>query len=670
MNYKNNIITVIVPCYNVESYLQKSLNSLLNQTIKNFKVIMVEDKSTDNTKSILEKYSRKYDNFTAIYNEENVGLGQARNKGLEHCNTKYVSFLDSDDWYPRNFLESMIECLEENNADIAICDIYLKYDDISKNSRIIAYNNHEDMSFIDTGMAASSCNKIFKTELFDTIKFPNRIVNEDIAVIIPILLANKTVYTDKTYFNYYQRNGSIQNGKITERRFEVFEALNLLKQNYGKSIDEDTWNIILWHQLTSVVIYVLPRERNIFNRIKLVKKLNSLLSINNINLSISRVIEVDRLTKIYAKTYLIMLKRKRYLSLCVLMTLFNFFIKNRKHVNLSIQIIRTLRNILRHEYLFFKHNIYRLHRILFRKKVIKNNFNIQKLKELSVAQSKMNSKKKISVIIPNYNYEKFIYQRIGSILHQKFKIGEIIFLDDFSIDDSIEIADKIKSEIGQYIDMRVISNNSNRGTFNQWKLGFKESKYEYVWIAEADDFSSKDFLSSVMEPFETDKKVVLSYCNTLYINESGFVTGNTKNDVDYMKKGHWNSDYIVDGKYEVTNFSYLNNTIANVSSVVFKVNKNMDYDSMFNVAKNFKQAGDWVFYIEYMLLGKIAFCKRGLNYYRVHGNNVSSTIKLKFHLEEIKKVYDFLEKKIVNSPSNRLMMKKRIHMLSKLWKLS
>ena len=112
----NEKITIVVPCYNVENYLARCIDSLLAQTYKNIEIVMVEDCSTDGTKDIVREYELKYKNVKAIYNKENGGLGHARNVAIRSTNTKYVAFIDSDDWVEPNFAEELYKTIAKNKA--------------------------------------------------------------------------------------------------------------------------------------------------------------------------------------------------------------------------------------------------------------------------------------------------------------------------------------------------------------------------------------------------------------------------------------------------------------------------------------------------------------------------------------------------------------------------
>ena len=117
------------------------------------------------------------------------------------------------------------------------------------------------------------------------------------------------------------------------------------------------------------------------------------------------------------------------------------------------------------------------------------------------------AKIKVSVVVPNYNYAKFIYERIYSILNQDYKIYELIILDDCSKDNSRELIDEIVEKTKDYINIKKVYNETNSGTaFKQWEKGFKEATGDYVWIAEADDYCDNKFLKTVLKPIKNKIK--------------------------------------------------------------------------------------------------------------------------------------------------------------------
>lgn len=258
--------------------------------------------------------------------------------------------------------------------------------------------------------------------------------------------------------------------------------------------------------------------------------------------------------------------------------------------------------------------------------------------------------KNVTAVIPNYNYAHYLHQRILSIVTQTYPVTELIILDDCSKDNSIEV---IKHEIvwleEEYpnIDVKFIPNKTNSGNvFKQWQKAFELSNGAYLWICEADDLCSKYFLNSVMRGFDNDK-VVLSYAESKAIDEYGKVFKKDLRDwIDIFKTGHWNNDYIENGNHELKYFLVTNNTIANVSGVVFKKTKKIDFIKYLTEAQKYTLAGDWYFYSKVLLNNNISYVADSLNYHRIHSSSVTSTTDNFIHYKEILSIQNSISKDV------------------------
>ncbi|MDA1570858.1 glycosyltransferase family 2 protein, partial [Bacillus cereus] len=162
--------------------------------------------------------------------------------------------------------------------------------------------------------------------------------------------------------------------------------------------------------------------------------------------------------------------------------------------------------------------------------------------------------KKISVIVPNYNYEKYLPERVKSILNQTYPLYELIFLDDASTDNSVSIFEKLLSnENKHHLKVQQIINDKNSGSvFKQWIKGVSAATGDYIWIAEADDLCDQTFLEEVIQGFHIDSDVALSYTQSKQIDEQGNILANHylnyTNDIDKEK---WQSSYIRKGIDEI-----------------------------------------------------------------------------------------------------------------------
>ena len=253
--------------------------------------------------------------------------------------------------------------------------------------------------------------------------------------------------------------------------------------------------------------------------------------------------------------------------------------------------------------------------------------------------------KKVSVVIPNYNYENYIIERIDSILLQTYPIYELIILDDKSTDNSVKvIEEKIKEIKTKYpnTNIKFMPNEKNSGNvFKQWNKAFEVSTGDYLWIAEADDSCSNIFLQEIMRPFEKNKNVVVSYCESLTMDENNkILMRNLRKWIDIFKTKKWESSFIENGEEYIKDYLSANNTIANVSSLVFKKLDNVDYSKYLKEAEEYKLAGDWYFYEKVLNYGDIAYNHHSYNYHRMHSNSVTLTTKREKEYEEMCHIQD------------------------------
>ena len=245
-------ITVIVPVYNVEKYLRKCLDSLIDQTYKNIKIVCVNDGSTDSSAKILEEYQKK-DSRILIINKENGGLSSARNAALKKCDTEYVMFCDSDDTFSLRMCEKMLTSIEEDNSDIAVCTqnvIYHTHEEMRESDRNYYRLNYYGKNEVDDELIiktdVSVLNKIFRTSIINknNISFPEGINNEDFYFYNAYMSVSKTVtFVNQRLYNYVRRANSIMSSNFeaehlsldhllsAEKLFDFYEKTGFIKEH-------------------------------------------------------------------------------------------------------------------------------------------------------------------------------------------------------------------------------------------------------------------------------------------------------------------------------------------------------------------------------------------------------------------------------------------------------
>lgn len=250
-------ISVIVPVYNVEKYLNKCIDSILEQTFKDMEIILINDGSTDNSKNICNTYKQK-DNRIKVIHKENGGLSDARNVGIDISTGEYIAFIDSDDWVEKTMLEYLYNLGNINNADIVQGDYIEAYDEnctINKVSEeIIKYDSQHILDELYGEKCTKTVvvwNKIYKRELFKEIRFPKGKLHEDEFTTYKLFhRANLIIDTNKTIYYYRQREGSITNSCFNIRHLDQLDAIKERKEYFIENrldkLADKTENKLFW----------------------------------------------------------------------------------------------------------------------------------------------------------------------------------------------------------------------------------------------------------------------------------------------------------------------------------------------------------------------------------------------------------------------------------------
>ena len=226
------LVSIIVPVYNVEKYVKKCIDSILNQTYQNIEILVIDDGSTDNSKIICDELANR-DKRIRVFRKENGGLSSARNYGIKRAHGKYLMFIDSDDYISQNTITNMVE--NSQNADLVICN-FLKVDtDGNKLQQEPDLNEKQIWNYGEFwnhyfgqywGYCVVAWNKLYKRELFKELKYPLGKIHEDEFIIEPLIeKCNKIVALEDRLYFYVQRNGSItHNGLKNKGNLNVAEA--------------------------------------------------------------------------------------------------------------------------------------------------------------------------------------------------------------------------------------------------------------------------------------------------------------------------------------------------------------------------------------------------------------------------------------------------------------
>ncbi len=264
---ENHLISVIIPVYNVEQYLDRCLESVVNQTYKNLEIILVDDGSPDNCPKMCDEWAKK-DSRIKVIHKQNGGASSSRNTGLDVMTGDFMCFIDSDDFIAKNYIEVLYNNLIETNSDVSMCMCCYVYENRKykfnlENKRSV-YSNESvyDLLFYDDSVEriVPWC-KIYKKEIFENLRFKNVKIHEDELIMLDIFSRCKTIV--KTYaqlYYYFQRNNSTMGvKKFNEDNFLIVDAV-VERYNYFKNTKWE--NIALSRVLITIAyVYYIAKRR-------------------------------------------------------------------------------------------------------------------------------------------------------------------------------------------------------------------------------------------------------------------------------------------------------------------------------------------------------------------------------------------------------------------------
>ena len=235
-------ISVIVPVYNVENYLEKCLSSLVNQTLQEIEILVINDGSTDNSQKIIEVFQSKFPQKIKTFAKENGGLSDARNFGIDRATGEFLAFVDSDDYVSVTMMEEMYGLAKKHEAEIVICNLQKVDEHGNVTQKLRQIPNLPEKIDLEKNFSVFSdisyfaCNKIFKRELFDGKRFQKGMHFEDIELIPQLLLQCKTLAkTNAFHYQYLERSNSISKSH-TERGLDILKAVERVEKAFENSV--------------------------------------------------------------------------------------------------------------------------------------------------------------------------------------------------------------------------------------------------------------------------------------------------------------------------------------------------------------------------------------------------------------------------------------------------
>ena len=270
---ENQLISIIVPIYNVEKYLKECIESIINQTYKNIEIILVDDGSPDNCGIICDEYSQK-DKRIIVIHKENGGLSDARNKGIDIAKGDYLTFIDSDDFVNIDYIEKLYNSIKLNNTKLAQCGI----SKVNENNEIIERLNYDE-NYIKTSHEILNelygkhlienvvvWNKMYAKELFRNIRFPVGKIHEDEFTTYKIFYSvDRISLLSDCLYNYRQTNESIIGKKFNKKRLNLLDALEERMDFFKNRNEIDLYEKTLKFYIEQLRLYYIKVKKYIEN---------------------------------------------------------------------------------------------------------------------------------------------------------------------------------------------------------------------------------------------------------------------------------------------------------------------------------------------------------------------------------------------------------------------
>ena len=248
------MISVIVPVYNVEPYLQKCLDSILTQTYRDLEIILIDDGSTDRCGQICDEYA-KADPRVSVFHTENRGLSCARNLGLQHAKGDWIGFIDSDDWIETDMFECLTKKAEETDADVIECGYILEFVATSEKRQVIeqtVYGMDAIKALIRGEIREQVWNKLWKRYLFGTVAFPEGRYYEDIATVYKVIRNARVVSTDRFLYHYVQRKTAISHSHDIKNLIDYWSAHKERYETLRNEVDSELTKELLQKCATAI----------------------------------------------------------------------------------------------------------------------------------------------------------------------------------------------------------------------------------------------------------------------------------------------------------------------------------------------------------------------------------------------------------------------------------
>lgn len=470
-------LSIIMPVYNAEKYLKKSLDSFVKHLTDNDELIIVNDCSIDESLKIIKNYQNKNKdkNIFLINNDKNIGAGLSRNEALEIAKGEYIGFVDADDYVDEFYFQNMLNLAKKENSDIVVSDIALVENNKEIKNNIYVNNIYSTKDSDDINISkevllgnwacVSTCSKLFKRNLIKNNRFSKKKSDDILFTISAIIKANKISYCKNNYYYYYQSPDSLTRNINYEKYKDglecLIDAIDLLYEENITYAQVYAANSYIPHICYSLDVIPLNKIKDFLNFVK--EHLNN------------------------EKTSILLEN--------------NNFIKNNRLYN--SKIYRSYIN-----------------------DIINNNYNeiFNKIAAYESVSDKYNKWQNIdnedfnplvSIVIPVYNGENYLKEAIESALAQTYKNIEIIVVNDGSTDNTDAIAKEYGNKIRYF-------KKKNGGVASALNLAIEKMQGEYFsWLSHDDLYFPQKIENQINFLSKQNNKKVVLFSNYLLINENG-----------------------------------------------------------------------------------------------------------------------------------------------------
>lgn len=272
----SELISVIMPVYNVEIYLSKCLKSVINQTYENLEIILVDDGSSDKSGQICDEFAI-YDKRIMVIHQENRGISDARNRALDEINGEYVVFIDSDDCVGKFYVQNLYFLAKKYSVNIAITSFCLNFKYLNEceitHEKVLIHSSKQCLKnmFYDRFYGHYVCHKIYKSEIFKYIRFPKGKIYEDIAISPELLKkVQKIAFCNVKDYFYRRHRNSLTGANFNINELDFINIYENLKLNCA---DNELKNAIICSQTNILLAYICKvNDKNLLKRLDLMAK--------------------------------------------------------------------------------------------------------------------------------------------------------------------------------------------------------------------------------------------------------------------------------------------------------------------------------------------------------------------------------------------------------------